>query len=577
LSYNDTQVTGATTYYYVVKAFNVAGQSTSGNEVYATPYGPLLQVTLHELGSSTSSYGLQVDLSWSRSTQSGVTAYKVYRETSPNVTEQDTLALTVDAQNAPNNPVESYDYNVTPTPTPGTTYYYRVFVYDQWGQSTGSNEESLTLIDALPAAVTLLNVEDGSGGSGSGGSGSGGSNSVHLTWTRSYENDISSYKIYRATHANVTEADTLIATIDDQYASGDPLETYDYNVPASLPPGTTYYYRVFVYDESEQSAGSNEESILRIAPPLTPGTPSFSDVTMTTLKATTPVLPEGATSLTLQKKLSSQFDSEYVDVAANLAGDVIMDVTGLEGSTDYMFRVVAVGPGGSTIGPGAGVRTDELPPEAPEAPTFSELTNQSVKVHAPELSVRAEWLRLQGKLSSQPDSAYADIAYTFRYVAVGTGGYTPGAPASLVTPMPFYFWEAHNSISCGGIRWPVTGANSIAPGASGMLSSFLATDWDKRDARILVNGQQSVLSSKVMSDTCTYTWSASSGVFPAGNTGQSVKWIAPTVPGTYTLTLVVDDVGGANQPGDEVGARNDAALGYNDDPLRFSVSVTVAP
>jgi hypothetical protein len=569
-----------TRYYYRIFVYDAAGQSAGSNEKDLLRIDPApASVVLNDPTITSGYYGPAVQLSWSASSESDFASYALYRATHVGVTQNDTLVTTITSSGE----TQTTDYNVSATPAPGTTYYYRVFVTDQGGQSAGSNEESITLTDAVPSAVTLLAPSsDYYPGT------------VRLRWTRSYESDIATYKVYRATHAAVTESDTLVATVESQNAYGDPIETYDYNAPASLPPGTRYYYRVFVYDAAGQSAGSNEESILLVLPPQAPGTPAFSAVTMTTLKAEMPPLPPGAASLTLQKRLASQYEWEFADVATGLAGGVVVDVTGLTGSTDYSFRAVAVGPGGSTPGAEAGVRTAELPPGAPSAPNFSDITHESVKVHAPALPERTEWLRLQMKAAGTPDSTYVDVAtqvqsqdvtsigdltsgdsYTFRYVAVGPGGATPGAAASVTLPVPFHSWSAYSGISCGGIRWPVASANTIAPGAEGSLSSFLATDWDKRETRISVGGQQSLLEARVLSDTCTYTWGATGGTFPGGTQGQSVKWLAPTTPGTYTLTLVVDDQGGANKPDDEVGTRDDAMRGYNDEPLRFSITVIV--
>lgn len=135
---------------------------------------------------------------------------------------------------------------------------------------------------------------------------------------------------------------------------------------------------------------------------------------------------------------------------------------------------------------------------------------------------------------------------------------------------PYVEWRAGNPISCAGIRWP--GANAtIAPGGEGHVSAFLATDFDQRDATI-----EGVMTTGVYSDPCSYHWECSAGSFKNGvNTGEAVVWIAPTLAGTYTIHLTVDDQNMANQPTYENGARDDAARGYNDEPLTFSAQVTV--
>lgn len=137
---------------------------------------------------------------------------------------------------------------------------------------------------------------------------------------------------------------------------------------------------------------------------------------------------------------------------------------------------------------------------------------------------------------------------------------------------PYALWRAGNPLRCGGIRWPFAGA-TIRAGAEGNLSAFLATDYDQRDVTI-----EGATTSGVYSDPCSYVWEASGGSFKGGkNSGQGVVWIAPTAPGTYTVRLRVDDQNRANQPTYEDGLRDDAARGYNDEPLLFSTSINVLP
>jgi hypothetical protein len=294
-------------------------------------------------------------------------------------------------------------------------------------------------------------------------------------------------------------------------------------------------------------------------------------------------------------KLASDPDSAFTDVATGQAAYAVLQVTGLYASTDYTFRVIAVGPSGSTVGQNSGVSTADAPPPAPDAPTFSDLQPDSVTVLGPALPPSTDYLRLEIKLAGQDDSTYqtvadnlegnsstlvsglsADANYEFRFVAVGRGGETPGASAQLTIPHVDYGWAVGTEIRCDGIRWPEDGA-TIAAGASGRLSSFLARDWDARNMLL----GETVIGSTVVTDPCSYTWSAKfadgtpAGSFPNGNTGQSVTWIAPTTPGTVTLELVVDDQNNLNKGNSESGGRDDASLGYNDDPVTFTRTIDV--
>lgn len=72
---------------------------------------------------------------WSRNNEPTFASYKLYRANHPNVTTADQLLITV----TNNNPFSFYyrDNNLTPG-----MYYYKVFVFNQSGQQTGSNEFS---------------------------------------------------------------------------------------------------------------------------------------------------------------------------------------------------------------------------------------------------------------------------------------------------------------------------------------------------------------------------------------------------------------------------------------------------
>ena len=135
---------------------------------------------------------------------------------------------------------------------------------------------------------------------------------------------------------------------------------------------------------------------------------------------------------------------------------------------------------------------------------------------------------------------------------------------------PYVEWRVGNPISASGIRWPFAGA-TIVPGGEGHVSAFLATDFDQRDATI-----EGAIHSGVYSDPCTYVWECSGGSFKNGvNTGQAVVWLAPTLSGTYTIRLTVDDQNLANQPAHENGIRSDIARSFNDEPLVFTAQVSV--
>jgi len=135
-SFADTGLTAGTTYFYVVSAVNLSGESASSTQVSATPKPPLPAIPT---GLSATPGKEQVALSWSAS--SGATSYSVKRATTA-----------------------SGPFNIVSTPilttftdtglSDGTTYFYVVSALNSTGESSDSSEVSATPSN-LQADVTI--------------------------------------------------------------------------------------------------------------------------------------------------------------------------------------------------------------------------------------------------------------------------------------------------------------------------------------------------------------------------------------------------------------------------------------
>ena len=238
-----------TTYYYVVYVVDAAGQATVSNEQSLVQLDkPPAAVTLN--APSAYYYGNSVQLSWSQNSDSDFASYKVYRGTTPGVTSQNgTLVGT----NTSSSSTSLTDSSAKASVAPGTTYYYVVAVTDAAGQITLSNEQSILQLDSPPAAVKLNAPSPYYY-----------LNSVQLSWNQSYEQDFASYKIYRGTAPGVTAQNgTLVGT----NTSSSSTSITDSNAKASVAPGTSYYYVVYVVDAAGQGTPSNEQSILQLDKP----------------------------------------------------------------------------------------------------------------------------------------------------------------------------------------------------------------------------------------------------------------------------------------------------------------------
>lgn len=232
-NYTDSPLQEGVTYYYRVIVFDAGNLgSAPSNEVsgrIATNLPPrAVDLYAPQAGPDPAH---QVVLSWSQSTDSDFATYRILRSTTLPI---DTLAA----------PIISIDQNKTTSYTdntvkPATQYYYQIVVVDQGGKTSRSNVAAITTsADLPPAAVTLAQPIATDVGE------------LSLSWSRNNDADFSSYRIYRSKTPGITENQPPIKIINDPDET-----TFD---DAGLEAETNYYYKVFVHDQADLSAGSNE-------------------------------------------------------------------------------------------------------------------------------------------------------------------------------------------------------------------------------------------------------------------------------------------------------------------------------
>jgi len=88
------------------------------------------------------------------------------------------------------------------------------------------------------------------------------SNSVKLNWSKNEDPDFQEYHLYRADHSNVSESDVLVTSITEQSQTS--------YTNTNLQPNTTYYYKLFTFDQANLFSSSNEISFttLPVIPPF---------------------------------------------------------------------------------------------------------------------------------------------------------------------------------------------------------------------------------------------------------------------------------------------------------------------
>jgi fibronectin type 3 domain-containing protein len=229
-TFRDTGLTANTRYYYTLEVVlsngltSLSAEDSGATSVDAPPD------TVSLLLPSVLKYN-EVSLEWTTSTVSDFSAYRLYRAQTPSVTTSSTLIAGFSSK--------STTLYTDTTLSASSPYYYRVFVVDRAGQTTGSNELSIvTPSNTLPAPVTVAVSPTAD-------------SSLKLVWTESNDDDFATYRVYRSETIGAIStlpSDTLLVNILSDRASATHTED-----------GLTrsYYYRVFVFDRGGLSAGSN--------------------------------------------------------------------------------------------------------------------------------------------------------------------------------------------------------------------------------------------------------------------------------------------------------------------------------
>jgi fibronectin type 3 domain-containing protein len=141
-TYRDSSVTNGTTYFYVVSAFDAAGESANSAQASATPQAPLLPPPAVPANLTATAGDTQVSLTWSAS--GGATSYNVKRSLVsggpyPQIAASISTSFTDTAL------------------TNGTTYFYVVSAVNLFGESANSAEVVAVPTVSNPAPATLGN------------------------------------------------------------------------------------------------------------------------------------------------------------------------------------------------------------------------------------------------------------------------------------------------------------------------------------------------------------------------------------------------------------------------------------
>lgn len=224
-SYLDTGLTENTEYFYRVFIVDRGANLVGSNEItQTTSNADPSAVTLNAPSEVSGAQTPSVTVTWTASSAHDFEAYRIYRDTSPAVSESSTLVRTVD-----NSAVLSFTDSGLED---NTRYYYRVFVRDDAAGTTGSNEQSMVTANRAPRPVTL---------SVSGTT----TSSISLSWTQNNDDDFVEYRLLQGT--NSSSFPTVVSTFTQREQTG-------HTVFVSESDSTVYFFKVEVYDQSINSS-----------------------------------------------------------------------------------------------------------------------------------------------------------------------------------------------------------------------------------------------------------------------------------------------------------------------------------
>jgi hypothetical protein len=319
-TYSDTGLSGATTYYYRVRAYDGGVDSAYSSTANATTSAILAAPTLL---SAVGDGATTVNLSWTNNS-AGEDGHQIYYGI--NGTSWTFLA---------NAPAGASTYQVTGL-LAFQDYYFRIRAYSGATTTAYSNTAFTTTGFNAPTGLTATGVS---------------STRINLAWTAANEGQ-AGYKIERS--LNPSSGFVQVATVSAIGATvyGD----------EGLSPSTTYYYRVRSYDESVHSAYSNVASGLTglVAPTgLTATAVSASQIDLSWTDNAT-----GETSYRIERSMNGTSSWTVIGSAAANATSY-SDTTVLSLLTFY-YRVTALS--GTNASSPSNVAADTTPADL-NAPT----------------------------------------------------------------------------------------------------------------------------------------------------------------------------------------------------------------
>jgi titin len=334
-SYTDSTAVNGTTYYYVVRAANAAGDSASSNEVSATPINnpPTVSIT-NPTNNASFTAPATITIDATASDGDGTVGKVEFFQGSDKLGEDTSAPYSYPWSNA-----AVGNYTLTAKAT------------DNGGATTTSSAVNITVLPAPPSAPTGLTATAAS------------SSQINLNWADN-SSDETGFKIERKQGAGGSYAEVMTV--------GANVTTYN---DTGLSAATQYYYRVRAHNAGVNSGYSNEANATTndtapAAPSgLTAAAASSSQVNLSWIDNST-----NETGFKIERKTGA---GAYAQVDTVGAGVTTYSDMGLTAATQYYYRVRAYNVvGDSAYSDEANATTNGTPPAAPTGLTATASNTQ---------------------------------------------------------------------------------------------------------------------------------------------------------------------------------------------------------
>lgn len=227
VSYLDRNLIENTRYFYRLFVVDRGGNRAGSEELAVTTANANpAPVTLNAPTETIGAANPTLVLSWSASTAHDFEEYRLYRDTSPAVSQASTLVRTVASAGVVSYTDDDLNDNVR--------YYYRVFVIDEAGGVAGSNERSVVTENRPPTPVSLSVSATTP-------------TSISLNWTANNDPDFDRYRLLRGTsNSNLS---TIVVELFQRGQTG-------HTVFVAESDSSTIFFKVQVFDDDIDSSGS---------------------------------------------------------------------------------------------------------------------------------------------------------------------------------------------------------------------------------------------------------------------------------------------------------------------------------